>query len=356
MPNFVTRLGAAAGLAVLLAAVAVPRPAVADDTLTVMGASIAPSLYDVLDIVADKAGFYKAEHLNIVEQLVNSPAVAAQLVGTGKGDICALSYEAVLQGYEKGLKLEYFFSRSQRYTNEVAVLDSSPVRTLADLKGKNIGVINIGSAGEVTAQLMLEGVGLKPTDVTYSPIGVGAQAYDAVLNKRVDAVGYPTGEIVPMEVVTGVKMRAFRDPLLSDIPNAGYASTPATIAAKGDALKRFTRAIVHAAIFARENPQVAARWFLEVSGGKFTDADVQKKAQEFVLLRADLPGTDPMAKNIGGFNPLGIQLYAKVLQQYGMTKDVVPVSAILTNAFIPFANDFDHRAAMDAAKRYQPGA
>ena len=113
---------------------------------------------------------------------------------------------------------------------------------------------------------------------------------------------------------------------------------------------------MHAAIFARENPQVAARWFLEVSGGKFTDADVQKKAQEFVLLRADLPGTDPMAKNIGGFNPLGIQLYAKVLQQYGMTKDVVPVSAILTNAFIPFANDFDHRAAMDAAKRYQPGA
>jgi NitT/TauT family transport system substrate-binding protein len=356
MRNIVVRLlcGVAAGLCLLGTSLAAPPAASADDTLTVMGASIAPSLYDVLDIVAEHAGFYKAEHLNVVEQLVNSPAIAAQLVGTGKGDLCALSYEAVLQGYEKGLHLQYFFSRSARYTNEIGVLDDSPVRTLADLKGKNIGVINIGSAGQVTAQLMLEGVGIHPNDVTYSPIGVGAQAYQAVLSHHVDAVGYPTGEIVPMEVVANVKMRQFRDPILSDVPNAGYAATPATIASKADALRRFSRAIVHAAIFTRENPQVAARWFLEASGGKFTDDDVRKKADEFVLLRADLPGTDPMSKRIGALQPNGMQIVARDLQQYGMTKDVVPVSAILTNQFIDFANDFDHRAAMDAAKRYRP--
>jgi NitT/TauT family transport system substrate-binding protein len=345
---------AALGLFALGAFCGASLPASADDTLTVMGASIAPSLYDVLDIVAEHGGFYKAQHLNIVEQLVNSPAVAAQLVGTGKGDICALSYEAVLQGYEKGLHLQYFFSRASRYTNEVAVLDDSPVRTLDDLKGKNIGVINIGSAGEVTAKLMLEGVGIKPAEVTYSPIGVGAQAFDAILHRRIDAVGYPTGEIVPFEVVTGAKMRVFRDPLLSDISNAGYATTPATMLSKADALKRFTRAIVQAAIFTRENPQTAARWFLETSGGKFTGADVQKKADEFVLLRPDLPGTDPMSKTIGRLNPIGMQLYAKILAQYGMTKEIVPVSAVVSNQFIDYANDFDHKAAMEAAKHAVP--
>jgi NitT/TauT family transport system substrate-binding protein len=354
LPRFRLRLTAAlaACACLLLSSFGNPRPAAADDTLTVMGASIAPSLYDVLDIVADKAGFYKGEHLNIVEQLVNSPAVAAQLVATGKGDICALSYEAVAQGYEKGLKLQYFFSRASRYTNEVAVLDDSPIRTLSDLKGKNIGVINIGSAGQVTAQLMLEGVGLRPSDVTYSPIGVGAQAIDAVVHKRVDAVGYPTGEIVPMEVVAGIKFRIFRDPLLSDIPNAGYAATPATIQSKADALRRFSRAIVKAAIFTYANPKAAARWFLEVSGGRFTDADVQKKADEFVLLRPDLPGTDPMSKKIGYLSPTSMQLYARVLQQYGTTKDVVPVSAIVTDQFIEFANDFDHQSVITLAKNW----
>jgi NitT/TauT family transport system substrate-binding protein len=346
--------GVTLSLGLLTTLFGTPRPAAADDTLTVMGASIAPSLYDVLDIVAEHAGFYKTEHLNVVEQLVNSPAIAAQLVGTGKGDLCALSYEAVLQGYEKGLHLQYFFSRSQRYTNEVGVLDDSPVRTLADLKGKNIGVINIGSAGEVTAQLMLEGVGIHPTEVTYSPIGVGAQAYQSILTKKVDAVGYPTGEIVPMEIVANVKFRVFRDPILSDVPNAGYAATPATIQSKADALKRFSRAIVHAAIFTRENPQVAARWFLEASGGKFTDADVQKKALEFVLLRPDLPGLDPMSNRIGALATTGMQIYARDLQQYGMTKDVVPVSAVVTNDYIDFANAFDHKAAIAAAKSYRP--
>ncbi len=351
MPNFAMRLGAGA-LCLSIVLLGAPRPAAADDTLTVMAAAISPSLYSVLDIVAERGGFYKAEHLNIVEQQVNSPAVAAQLVATGKGDISALSYEAVLQGYEKGLKLKYFFSRAERYTNEVAVLADSPVHTLGDLKGKNIGVINIGSAGEVTAKLMLEGVGIHPTDVTYSPIGVGAQAYQAVINHQVDAVGYPTGEIVPMSVITGRKFREFRDPILTDVPNAGYATTPANIVAKADALKRFARAIVHAAIFTRENPRVAARWFLEAIGTKFSEADVDKKAGIFVALRADIPGTDPMSKHIGALQLTGMQIYAKVLQQYGMTKEVVPVNDVVTNAFIDYANDFDHKAAIAAAKAY----
>jgi len=351
-PNAVTRWCAGC-LGLALALSIAPRPALADDTLTVMEASIAPTLYDIMDIVAERAGFFKDEHLDVVEQHVNNPSAAAQLVGTGKGDICALSFEAVLQGYEKGLKLEYFFVHAARYTNEIGVLDDSPIRTLADLKGKNIGVINIGSAGEVTAQLMLEGVGIKPTDVTYSPIGVGAQAYQAVIDKRVDAVGYPTGEIVPMSVTTGKKFRAFRDPILSDVPNSGYATTPATLQSKADALKRFSRAIVRAAIFARENPQVAARWFLEKFGTKFTAADVDKKAGVFVQLRPDLPGTDPMSKRIGALPLTGMQIYAKTLQQYGMTKEVVPVSAIATNEFIDFANDFDHKAAIAAAKAYR---
>ena len=355
MPNVLTRLCASAAgcLGLAFALSAAPQPALADDTVTVMGAAIAPSLYDVLDIVAERAGFYKAQHLNVVEQLVNNPATAAQLVATGKGDICALSYEAVLQGYEKGLKLEYFFSRAERYTNEIGVLADSPIHTLADLKGKNIGVINIGSAGEVTAKLMLEGVGIGATDVTYSPIGVGAQAYQEVINRQVDAVGYPTGEIVPMSITTGKKFREFRDPILSDVPNAGYATTPATLQSRTDVLKRFSRAIVEAAIFTRENPEVAARWFLEAVGTKFTDADVQKKAGVFIQLRPDLPGTDPNSKRIGALQLTGLQIYAKTMQQYGMTKEVVPVPAIATNALIDYANDFDHKAAIAAAKAYR---
>jgi len=36
-----------------------------------------------------------------------------------------------------------------------------------------------------------------------------------------------------------------------------------------------------------------------------------------------------------------------------MTKEVVPVPAIATNALIDYANDFDHKAAIAAAKAYR---
>jgi ABC-type nitrate/sulfonate/bicarbonate transport system substrate-binding protein len=119
-----TFLALAAAFALTLG---LPRAAAADDTVTMLGGSIALSLGDALDVVADQAGFYKQQHLNVVIQLVNSPSTAAALVATGKGDVCGISYEAVLQGYEKGLKLQYFFTKAARLSNVLAVLDDSPI-------------------------------------------------------------------------------------------------------------------------------------------------------------------------------------------------------------------------------------
>ncbi len=328
-----------------------PPAAQADDSLTMMTAASAPGLYDVMEFVADRMGFFKAEHITLSKQYVNSPSAAAQLVGTGKGDICSASYEAVLQGYQHGLHLEYFLSRSSRYSNVVAVLDDSPVRTLGDLKGKNIGVINIGSAGQVTAESMLAGAGLKPTDVTYSPIGMGPQAVNAIVSKRVDAVGYPYGEVVPVEVVGNVKMRVFRHPLLKDVANTGFAASPDAIVAKADVLRRFSRAIVMAALFVRYNPAVSARFFLEAGGQQATPDNLARETKELEMLQDDLPAADPSNKRMGYLSPTGMELFSQMLTDAGMTAQVVPASAVLTNAFVPYANDFDHQAVIALAKR-----
>jgi NitT/TauT family transport system substrate-binding protein len=338
--------------ALLLLAAAAPRPAAADDTLTELGGSIALSLGDVLDVVADRAGFYKQQHLNVVIQLVNSPSAAAALVASGKGDICGISYEAVLQGYEKGLHLQYFFTKAARLSNVLAVLDDSPIRSLNDFKGKNIGVFNIGSAGEITAQLILAGAGLRKDDVTFSPIGAGAQALDAILNHRVDAIAYPYAEIVPMELRAHFQMRVWRHPTLQDVPAAAYASTPDTLASKADAIRRFARATAEAALFVKTNPVAAARMFLAASHAPFTDADVALRARSFVLLRPDLPDVDPRTGEIGALSEPLMQRYAQALADYGMTKTVVPVDQVITNRFIDAANDFDHRAVIALAENW----
>jgi NitT/TauT family transport system substrate-binding protein len=335
----------------LVALVWVPCAAVADDSISVITGA-PPGMVDALDLVAQGAGFFKDEHLDVVRDHAPNAATCAQLVATGKADVCSMSIEPVLTGYEKGLHLQAFLARTSSYSFMLAVLDDSPIKTLADFKGTVIGELSAGSAGEVAANSMLGGAGLKRSDYSFLPVGTGAQALDALRSRRI--AGYINGysDLVPFEVVGDVKIRLFRHPLLKDVPNVAYSAAPATIQTKADVLRRYARAIVKAALFIRENPSAAARLYLtyQIGGGKIDPGALQSTTRQFELLESYLPAADPSNKRIGYLPVLGLQVYSQMLADYGMTRQAVPVSAVTTDQFIAFANDFDHRAVIARAK------
>jgi NitT/TauT family transport system substrate-binding protein len=343
------RLAVVAGL--LVALFARPFPAAAADALTVVTGAAPNGIYEAFDRVAQGAGFFKQQHLDVTYQYSGSAFTAAQLVASGKADITTSSVEPILTGYEKGIRLQLFLSRAARYSYVLAVLADSPIRTLADFKGKDIGEINIGSAAEIATASMLAGAGLRKGDYSYVPIGTGLQAMSAIVERRVAAAAFPYIELSTFEVIGDVRFRFFRHPILADIANVGYAAAPATIQAKSDALRRFCRAIVMAAILVRENPEASARLFLQTTGTKFDEAAVQLKAHQLELLVDDLPGVDPTSMNIGYLSPQGIEFYSRFLANAGLTHEVVPGSAVVTNQFIVYANDFDHQAMIAYAKK-----
>jgi NitT/TauT family transport system substrate-binding protein len=345
----VRNLALAACTALLLAFA--PRPAAADDTLTVIGASTTAGFYEVLDHVAELAGFYKDEHLIVQKQYISAAASVAQLVGSGKADIASLSVEPVILGYEKGLRLQYFFGSDPQYVYVLGVLDDSPIRTLADFKGKQIGEITPGSAAEVMAESMLAGAGLKKGDYSFVPIGTGTQALTAVVQKKVDASAFPGAALVQQGIDGDVKWRFFRHPILKDVGTYGFAALPATIQNKSDQLRRFSRAIARAAVLIRENPELAARYYLQGAGFKVTPDAIRKQTLTLQLTQSDLPAIDPLSKKIGYMPPVGMEIYCKFLYDNGLTSQVVPASAIVTDQFIAFANDFDHPALIAQVKK-----
>jgi NitT/TauT family transport system substrate-binding protein len=328
----------------LLALLCAPRPAVADDTLHVV--SSAPGGIEVLENVAKNAGIYKAEHLDVDKQYSGSASACAQIVATGKADVCAMSIEPVITGYSKGLRLQIFLARSRSYDYQVAVLSDSPIHTLSDFKGKSIGEPNAGSNVEVATNDMLTGAGLKKSDYTFIPVGVGGSALSALTSKKIDAMATSAVELGTFTAVGHVSFRIFKDPILDSLPNVGFAARPDTLAAKADVLKRFARAIVKAALLIRENPQVAARFALqgEAIGGTLTPEAIQNETQTLQSLQNELVGGDPSSTRIG-FVPInGVQLYCKFMYDAGLTPALVPAAAIVTNEVVPFANDFDHKA------------
>jgi NitT/TauT family transport system substrate-binding protein len=327
-----------------------PRPALADDTLHVLGASNAAGFFEVLDHVADQAGFFKQEHLIVDKQYI-SPGTAAQLVASGHADICSLAFEPIVQGYEKGLKLQYFLGSDPRFVNVMGALESSPIRTLADFKGKDIGEASPASPAETTANAMLAGAGLKRSDYQYVTIGFGAQALSAMQTGKVAGAVLPAGEFTLEAVGGDVKFRIFRDPILDDIGTYGYAATAAMIRDRPDVLRRYARAIVKAGILTRVNPELAAKYFLLGANQQVTPEAVERERRVLELSVGDLLGVDPTSKTIGEMPLRGHDVYDRFLADNGVTKTDVPAAAVVTNEFISYANDFDHKAFIDDVKK-----
>jgi NitT/TauT family transport system substrate-binding protein len=334
----------------VLALTWLPSPAAANDTLILLGGSAAPTMLDVPDLVAQGAGFFKAEGLDINKQFVGSAFTCTQLLATGKGDVCSASVEPVIAGYEKGVRLTFFYNRDPLYDYTLAVLSTSPIKSLADFKGKTLGEYTTGSAAEITATSQLSGAGLKKSDYSYLPIGGGAQGLLAMTSGKVDGVADPDAEMAMDSVIGNVKFRYFRDPILSDVPNVGYMTSPAMIQNKPDLLKRFARAMVKADLFVRYNPAVAARYFLEQGGQKVTPDALASITKQIDAYEQSLPAADPSSTRIGYFPQRGIAIYIKYLTAAGMVHQPVPASDIVTDQFIAYANDFDKKAFIAQAK------
>jgi NitT/TauT family transport system substrate-binding protein len=300
-----------------------------------------PALMDTLNRVAQGAGFYDEEGLDVEQLRVGGAAEAAEVCSSGRGDICPIGIEPIYTGWADGIRLKFFLARVARYTYVLGVPVDSPIRTLADFRGATIGVhiLGAGSAGKVAVDSMMAYAGLHEGDYSLLAVGYEDQALEAVTSKRVAATAFPAYELIPFELA-GHKLRVFPHPVLAGIVNAGYAAAPETIERKADALRHFARAIVKAAVFTRRNPVLAARHVLAASAAPFDERDVERKAREIALWDA-LPAADPADRRIGYVPLEGLDLYARILAEHGLLATALPATDVVTNEFVDFANDFE---------------
>jgi NitT/TauT family transport system substrate-binding protein len=349
----------AAGICLVLA-VAAPAGASAADTLNVTGSANSTAFFEVLMSAARHAGLFAAEGVSVNEHYTagdmkqygagGAAGVGALLVADGKGDVATTTLEPILQGYERGLRLQSFFMRVPQYEWVLAVVDGSPIKTLADFKGATLGEMQAATPAEIVTTAFA-GAGVKKSDIAYRTIGHGADAIAALQSGKVSGAVFPYMELASYEVDGAVKFRYFWDPITKDIGDGSFAATPETIRTKGEQLKRFARAMVKAAILIRENPALAARWYLEDEGVPTTPQAVANETRLIASGHAQLPADDPLSKRIGYTPPRAMDAYIGYLVDHGEMAKRVPASEVLTNQFVAYANDFDHAAYIAYVKK-----
>ena len=308
------------------------------------------AFYQVIDHVARLGGFFTAEHLDVTEEYAGNPVIAAQLLASGKGDISAEALEPLIQGYDKGVHLVAFFARSPRYQYALGVLDASPIRTLADFKGATLGEYSPGNPGEYSTSSLLEGAGLRRSDFSFIPIGNGAQAIQAMTSGKVQGAAFPYLELLIYEVNAGQKYRFFHHPILQDIVDTGFVTTPAMIANKPDILRRFARAVTKASDPHSRQPAARGEILSRGFGGESHRRGDRQRDAALPGRGRSIPGQRSDEQAHREHSEAGMAVLATFLYDAGVVNEVLPTSTIMTDQFIGYANDFDHKAFVEQAK------
>jgi NitT/TauT family transport system substrate-binding protein len=170
--------------AFIVRAQALERPKV---TLAVGGRNL---LYYLPLTIAESLGYFKAEGLEVT---INDFAGGAQslraLVG-GSVDVVSGAFEHTVNMQAKGQKLRAFvlMGRAPQIVFGVNPKAMPNFKTVADLKGKKIGVTAPGSSTNVMANFVLAKAGIKPTDVSFIGVGASSGAVAAMRSGQIDAI------------------------------------------------------------------------------------------------------------------------------------------------------------------------
>jgi NitT/TauT family transport system substrate-binding protein len=140
--------------------------------------------------IAEQLGYFKAEGLEVEISDFAGGSRALQAVVGGSADVVSGAYEHTINLQSKGQKYQAFVlqGRAPQIAMGISPKTMADFKSVADLKGKKIGVSAPGSSTNMMANLILSRAGLKPGDVSFIGVGTAAGALSAFRSGQIDAM------------------------------------------------------------------------------------------------------------------------------------------------------------------------
>jgi NitT/TauT family transport system substrate-binding protein len=228
-------------------------PALAQPIPITVSVGVRDPIYTHLYVALAK-GFLKEEGLDPKLVVTGSGSRSAQLLATGQADVLLGNPEHIIVISREGRPTAMLAAVDQRNTfGNILVRSESKAKSIADLKGTQIGVTATGGGAYYYGNYLLLRNGLKPGDATWLSLGSVANLQGALKSGRVESVmaslsmietaqkeGY--GRVLFDSRDDAAWNRQFGGAMPSSVV---YALTD-TIDKKKDAMRRFVRGIVKA--------------------------------------------------------------------------------------------------------------
>ncbi|WP_109482166.1 ABC transporter substrate-binding protein [Paraburkholderia sp. C35] len=140
--------------------------------------------------IAERRNFFKDEGLEIeISDFAGGSQALKAAVG-GSADVVSGAFEHTLLLQAKNQYFREFVlqGRAPQIVLAVSKKTMANYKTIADLKGKKIGVTAPGSSTSIMASFVLAKAGLSAKDVSFIGVGAGAGAIAALQSGQIDAL------------------------------------------------------------------------------------------------------------------------------------------------------------------------
>ena len=345
-------------LAALLAASLVTAPAQAQTTMRVGWCAKTVSSAAAPFAIATKMGWFAKD--GIAVQLVPLPGSTdcVKMVATKDVMTSLPSVEPVAVIKPQGVNIRVYYTAYQGNIYGIRVPKDSPVKSIADLKGKKIGVTSMASAGVIIARSIVAANGMNPDkDVQVVVAGEGAQTAALLNAKQVDALSQFDTQYALVENA-GAELRALDTKDIDRFPSNGLIALEETMKTNKKELVALAQGYARGTVFAMNNPEAAIRILWEVfpqtkATGK-TEADAMRDDVKTLMARAanwDLRKVG--AKQWGESLEGNYSAYMDFLLKWGLIKTAVAGKDVISNEWIAEINKFDAKKLAEEAKAYK---
>ena len=255
----------------------------------------------------------------------------------------------------QGVKALNYYTAYQGNIYGLAVPEGSPIQTVADLRGKRVGVTSMASGGVIVVRALVAAAGMDPDkDVRIVVAGEGAQTAALLRSGQVDALSQFDTQYA-LTIAAGAKLRMLENNEVARFPSNGLVALEETLANRRAEAVALARGYAMGTVFTMANPEAAIRILYEVyPQTKPTGKD------EATAIADDVKTIEARAKNwrleAGGVSRWGenslanYDAYIDFLVKQGVVKQKVPAAELVTNALIDDINRFD-AAAIEAQAR-----
>lgn len=303
-------------------------------------------------------GYWKDAGLDVDVRPTNGSTTAVQLVIAGTADFTMATIEPLVIGRQKGARIISVYNHTREGIYTIAVPADSPITGLKQLKGKSIGVLSLGSGAVPFAKAVLRGEGFDPEkDVSWVPIGIGAQSVHALQNHQVDALAYWDWGYAIMEN-SGARFRHFSTDFTRRLLSLALVGNEDFINAHPDATAKLAQGIAKGALFTLTNPEAAVRVHWSVYPASkpagVSEGQALADAVHVVKARADKYRIEGRAiPKWGAYTRDEWVQTQDFLLNSGMVTKKLDVSQYFTDRFLSRINEFDAAKVTEQAKTYR---